>query len=149
MRLARAARPASPLLTPTAFSPAAGDGDSEQSPAVRLVFSPATAESFSYSSDLSSPTGDDADWVAFVPYVPTAEAGYIYLRLDCKGNGGITATVRKDGRPLPDAPQLLCGQYGLALKVLGGQEYLLVLRADGSGGPLRYVAYTLTISLKP
>lgn len=141
--------PGQPTLTPTAFSPAAGDGDSEQNPAVRLVFSPSTAESFSYSSDLSSPTGDDADWVAFVPYVPTAEAGYIYLRLDCKGNGGITASVRKDGRPLPDAPQLLCGQYGLALKVLGGQEYLLVLRADGSGGPLRYVSYTLTLSLKP
>ncbi|PWH12574.1 MAG: hypothetical protein DDG60_12350 [Anaerolineae bacterium] len=141
--------PGQPTLTPTTFSPAAGDGDSEQNPAVRMEFSPAGAELFSYSSDLSSPTGDDTDWVAFVPYVPTSEAGYVYLRLDCQGNGGITATVRKEGRPLPDAPQLLCGQYRLALKVLGGQEYLLVLRADGSGGPLRYVSYTLTISLKP
>lgn len=141
--------PGQATLTPTAFSPAAGDGDSEQNPAVRLEFSPSGAESFSYSSDLSSPTGDDADWVAFVPYIPTSEAGYVYARLDCKGNGGITASLRKQGRPVPDSPQLLCGQYGLALKVLGGQEYLLVLRADGSGGPLRYVSYTLTISLKP
>lgn len=141
--------PGQPTLTPTSFSPAAGDGDSEQNPAVRLEFSPSGAESFSYSSDLSSPNGDDADWVAFVPYLPTSEAGYIYLRLDCNGNGGITASLRKDGRPIPDAPQLVCGQYGLALKVLGGQEYTLVLRADGSGGPLRYVSYTLTISLKP
>lgn len=141
--------PGQPTLTPTSFSPAAGDGDSEQNPAVRLQFSPSGAESFSYSSDLSSPNGDDADWVAFIPYVPTSEAGYVYLRLDCKGNGGITASLRKDGLPLPNAPQLLCGQYGLALKVLGGQEYLLVLRADGSGGPLRYISYTLTISLKP
>ncbi len=141
--------PGQPSLTPTSFSPAAGDGDSEQNPAVRLEFSPLGAETFSYSSDLSSPNGDDADWVVFVPYIPTPEAGYVYLRLDCEGNGGITASLRKDGLPVPEAPQLLCGQYGLALKVLGGQEYLLVLRADGSGGPLRYVAYTLTISLKP
>ncbi len=141
--------PGQPTLTPTSFSPAAGDGDSEQNPAVRLEFSPSGAESFSYSSDLSSPNGDDADWVAFIPYVPTPEAGYVYLRLKCEGNGGITASLRKDGLPLPDSPQLLCGQYGLAVKVLGGQTYTLVLRADGSGGPLRYVAYTLTISLKP
>lgn len=141
--------PGQPTLTPTSFSPAAGDGDSEQSPAVRLEFSPSSAESFSYSSDLSAPTGDDADWVAFIPYIPTSEAGYVYLRLDCQGNGGITTSLRKDGLPLPDSPQLVCGQYGLAVKVLGGQEYLLVLRADGSGGPLRYVSYTLTVSLKP
>ena len=141
--------PGQPTLTPTSFSPAAGDGDSEQNPAVRLEFSPSGAESFSYSSDLSSPNGDDADWVTFIPYVPTPEAGYVYLRLKCEGNGGITASLRKDGLPLPDSPQLLCGQYGLAVKVLGGQTYTLVLRADGSGGPLRYVAYTLTISLKP
>ncbi len=141
--------PGQPTLTATSFSPAAGDGDSEQNPAVRLEFSPSGAESFSYSSDLSSPNGDDADWVAFIPYLPTSEAGYVYLRLDCTGNGGITASLRKDGYPLPEAPQLVCGQYGLAVKVLGGQEYLLVLRADGSGGPLRYVSYILKISLKP
>ncbi len=141
--------PGQPTLTPTSFSPAAGDSDSEQNPAVRLEFSPSGAESFSYSSDLSSPSGDDADWVAFVPYIPTPEAGFVYLRLDCQGNGGITASLRQDGLPLPDSRQLLCGQYGLAVKVLGGQEYILVLRADGSGGPLRYISYTLTISLKP
>lgn len=143
------ALPGQPTLTATAFSPAAADGDSEQNPAVRLEFSPSGAEAFSYSSDLSTPNGDDADWVAFIPYFPTLEAGYVYLRLDCKGNGGITASLRKDGLPLPNAPQLLCGQYGLAVKVLGGQTYTLVLRADGSGGPLRYVSYTVTISLKP
>lgn len=141
--------PGQPTLTPTSFSPAAGDGDSEQNPAVRLEFSPSGAESYSYSSDLSSPNGDDADWVAFVPYIPTSEAGYIYLRLKCEGNGGITASLRKDGLPLPNSPQLLCGQYGLAARVLGGQTYTLVLRADGSGGPLRYASYTLTLSLKP
>jgi uncharacterized protein YraI len=141
--------PGQPTLTPTSFSPAGADADSEQNPAARLEFSPSGAESFSYSSDLSSPNGDDADWVAFIPYVPTSEAGFVYMRLKCDGNGGITATLRKDGLPVDAAPQLVCGNYGLAMKVLGGQEYLLVLRADGSGGPLRYISYTLTISLKP
>jgi uncharacterized protein YraI len=141
--------PGQPTLTPTSFSPAAADGDSEEKPAVRLEFSPSGAQAFTYSSELSAPSGDDADWVAFVPYIPTKEAGYVYMELDCTGNGGITATLEKDGIPVPEVPKLVCGNYGLAMKVLGGQEYMLVLRADGSGGPLRYANYTLTISTKP
>lgn len=144
-----AANPGQPTLTATTFAPAAGDGDSEEQPAVNLEFSPTGAQALTYSSDLSSPNGDEVDWVAFIPYVPTSEAGFVYMRLDCTGNGGITATLEKDSRPVPEAPQLVCGNYGLALKVLGGQPYMLVLRADGSGGPLRYVSYTLKISTTP
>jgi hypothetical protein len=71
------------------------------------------------------------------------------MRLSCTGNGGVTATLEKDGLPVSEVPQLVCGNYDLAMKVLGGQTYLLVLRADGSGGPLRYISYTLTISTNP
>lgn len=141
--------PGQPTATPTTFGPAGGDGDSEENPAVRLAFSPDGSKAFTYSSDLSSPTGDDADWVAFTPYMPTSEAGFVYAELDCAGNGGVTATLEKDGLPVPGVPQLVCGNYDLAFKVLGGQEYTLVLRADGSGGPLRFVSYTLTISAVP
>jgi len=74
---------------------------------------------------------------------------YLYVRLDCAGNGGVTATLEKDGQPVADARQLVCGNYGLAMKVLGSLEYMLVLRADGSGGPLRFVKYTLTIKVTP
>lgn len=144
-----AANPGQPTLTPTGFAPAALDGDSEQKPGASLEFSPAGAQALSYSSELSAPNGDDVDWVAFIPYVPTSEAGYVYVRLDCKGNGGVTAVLEKDSLPVPGAPQLLCGNYGMAFKVLGGQPYMFVLRADGSGGPLRYVSYTLTISTNP
>jgi uncharacterized protein YraI len=143
------ANPGQPTLTPTSFSPAATDGDSEQNPAVRLEFSPSGAGALSYSSELSAPNGDDADWVAFIPYIPTSEAGYVYMRLTCAGNGGITATLEKDGQPVPEVPQLVCGNYDLAMKVLGGQTYMLVLRADGSGGPLRFISYILTISTNP
>jgi uncharacterized protein YraI len=146
---AAGANPGQPTLTVTSFAPANGDGDSEQKPAVNLESSPTGAQKLTYSSDLSAPNGDDADWVAFIPYVPTSEAGFVYLRLDCTGNGGVTATLEKDSHPVEGAPQLVCGNYGLAMKVLGGQPYMLVLRADGSGGPLRYVSYTVTISTIP
>jgi uncharacterized protein YraI len=143
------ANPGQPSLTPTGFAPAALDGDSEQKPVARLEFSPSGAQALSYSSDLSSPNGDDVDWVSFIPYVPTSEAGYVYVRLDCSGNGGITASIEKDSLPIPGAPELHCGNYGMAYKVLGAQPYMFILRADGSGGPLRYVSYTLTISSNP
>jgi len=138
-----------PSPTPTTYPDAAEDKDSADAPAVRQIFSPDAASVLTYSSDLSAPTGDAADWVAFTPYGPSNQSTYLYLRLDCIGNGGVTASLLKDGHPVPDSPQLLCGNYDLAMKVLAGQEYMLVLRADGSGGPLRYVKYTLTIKVTP
>ncbi len=140
-----APNPGEVTVTPTAFSQAGADGDSESNPGVRLVFSPDGARTLTFASDLSAPTGDNADWVAFTPYLPSPEAGYIYARLDCSGNGGITAHLEKDGIPVPETTTLVCGMYDVALKVLGGQEYFIVLNADGSGGPLRYASYTLTL----
>ena len=139
------ANPGQQTLTPTAFSPAAADGDSQQSPAVSLNFSPDGAREFTFISDLSSPSGDDSDWVAISPYEPTNQSTFLYFRLDCSGNGGITATLEKDGLPVLEVKPVLCGNYDVAIKVLGGAKYFLVLRADGSGGPLRYVHYTLNI----
>jgi uncharacterized protein YgiM (DUF1202 family) len=139
------ANPGQPTLTATALSAAALDGDSAENPAVRQVFSPEGARELSFSSDLSSPSGDTTDWVAFTPYESTHQSTFVYLRLDCSGNGGITATLTKDGLPVPEIKPLVCGNYDFAMKVLGGQEYLLVLNADGSGGVLRYTHYTLSI----
>ncbi len=141
--------PGQPTLTPTPLAEAAPDGDSEEAPAVHQIFSPDAASVLTYSSELSAPTGDGADWVDFTPYGPANQSTYLYMRLDCTGNGGVTATLEKDGKPVADSPQLVCGIYGLAMKVLGSQEYMLVLRADPSGGPLRYVKYTLTIKVTP
>jgi len=136
-----------PTLTPTAFSPAAEDGDSEEVPAARMIFSPAGARLFTYSSDLSAPNGDAADWIAFTPYGPPNQSSYLYLELDCAGNGGITATLEQEGIPVPDVQPLVCGMYDLGIKVIGGKEYILILRADGSGSELRYVNYTLTLKV--
>jgi hypothetical protein len=139
------AHPGQPTPTPTSSSPAASDNDSQEAPAVRQTFSPDGASVLTYSSELSSPTGDDVDWVAFTAYGPPNQSTYVYMRLDCTGNGGVTATLEKDGTLVKDSRQLACGNYDFAMKVLGGQEYMLVLRAGSSGGPLRYVKYTLTI----
>jgi len=141
------ADPGQPTLTQTPLAPAVPDIDSTDAPAVRQTFSPDGASSLTYSSELSSPTGDDTDWVAFTPYEPANQATYVYMRMDCVGNGGVTATLEQGGKPVTDSIQLVCGNYDLAMRVLGGQEYMLVLRADGSGGPLRFVKYTLTIKV--
>lgn len=143
------ANPGQPTPTATPYAAAAEDNDSETSPAVQQVFAPDGAGQLIYSSDLSAPTGDAADFVAFTPYGPSNQSTYVYMRLDCVGNGGVTASLELGGKPVQDSRQLVCGNYDFAMKVLGGQEYLLVLRADGSGGPLRYVKYTLTISATP
>jgi uncharacterized protein YgiM (DUF1202 family) len=140
--------PGQPTVTATAFSAAAADGDSEQNPAVRLKFSPDGAGELTFSSTLSSPSGDTADWVAFTPYEPTNQSTYVYFKLECSGNGGITAILEKNGIPVPEVKSLVCGNYDFAVQVLGGQEYMLVLSADGSGGGLRFVSYNLYIKSK-
>jgi len=141
-----AANPGQIPLTATAYAPATADGDSAQNPAVRLKFSPDDAREFTFTSDLSSPDGDTRDWVAFTPYEPTNQSTFVYFKLECSGNGGITAILQKDGVPVPDVKPLVCGNYDLAMKVLGGKEYVLVLSADGSGSLLRYARYNLYVS---
>ncbi len=137
-----------PTPSPTPYAPAPDDKDSQDNPAVKLTFSPSGGRLFSYASDLSSPQGDAEDWVAFTPYGPTADQPtYVYLTLKCSGNGGITATLLQDGQPVPDVQPLLCGQYDLGVKVLGGKNYTLALKADSSGSGLRYVSYVLTLKV--
>ena len=80
----------------------------------------------------------------FVSLVQIGEHSFLQ-----RANGGVTATLEKGGQIVPDSKQMVCGNYNLVMKVLGGQEYMLVLRADGSGGPLRFVDYTLTIKVTP
>jgi len=142
---APAASPGQAVGSATPISPAFVDGDSLQKPAAKLVFTPGGAREYAYSSDLSSPNGDTSDWVAFTAYEPTNQSTFLFFKLVCTGNGGITAILTKDGIPVPESRPLVCGNYDFAMKVLGGQEYILVLNADGTGGPLRYTWYDLTV----
>ena len=136
--------PGQPSPTPTGYSPAALDNDSATQPGARQTLSSDGIGTLIYSSELSSPTGDDTDWVAFTLDGPSNQSFYLYFRLDCTGNNAIIVTLEKDGKPVADAKSLQCGNYDLGMQVLGGQEYMLVLRAD-TAGTLRYVSYKLTI----
>lgn len=136
--------PNQPTPTPTGFSPAVLDNDSPTQPGVRQTLSTDGNGTLIYSSELSSPTGDDTDWVAFTLDGPSNQSSFLYFRLDCVGNDSIIVTLEKDGQPVPDVKPLQCGNYDLGMKVLGGQEYTLVLRAD-TAGTLRFVSYKLTI----
>ncbi len=139
-----------PSPTATIISPAAVDGDSREAPAASVTFSPDQISAFVYSSDLSSPNGDSEDWVAFTPYSPVpGQATYVYMRLDCSGNGNITVELRTDGAPVPDFQGLVCFQYDVAVRVLGGKTYQLGLHADGTATDLRYVRYTIKIETTP
>lgn len=136
--------PGQPTPTPTGYSPAALDNDSATQPGARQTLSSDGTGALIYSSELSSPDGDDTDWVAFTLDGPANQSSYLYFRLDCVGNDSIIVTLQKDGKPVADAKPLQCGNYGLAMKVLDGQEYMLVLHADTSA-TLRFVSYKLTI----
>lgn len=137
--------PGQSTLTPSPYPAAAIDNDSETEPGVRQTLSPNGAGTLIYTSELSSPDGDDVDWVAFTLEGSANQSYYLYLRLDCSGNGAVTATLEKAGAPVADTRPVLCGNYDLAIKVIGGQEYMLVLRADGAGNALRFTKYTLAI----
>ncbi len=139
-----------PSPTATIVSAAAPDQDSREKPAASVAFSPDGTRVFTYTSDVSSPTGDGDDWISFVPYSPNpGQATYVYISLKCTGNGNITPELRMDGALVADFQGFACGNYDVAVRVLGGKTYTLGLKADGSAVDLRYVRYDLTIQMAP
>jgi uncharacterized protein YraI len=139
-----------PTTAPGGYQPAVEDLDSAENPAVRLSFSPSGTRKIIYASDVSAPTGDNADWIEFTVTTPQSnQAAFIYFELDCTGNGSITAELRQNGLLVSEFPGLICGQYDVAFKALGGTPYLLQLKADGSAADVRYVTYYLYISTTP
>lgn len=139
-----------PTPPPQTYSAAPEDLDSAESPALRLTFSSSGPRLFSYSSDLSAPFGDAADWIEFtLQTVQEGQAAVLYFALDCAGNGGAHTEMRQDGLLAQDFPGLLCGQYDVVVRVLGGRPILLKLSADGAASDIRYINYTLTISTQP
>jgi uncharacterized protein YraI len=138
--------------TPTATLVAASeDDDSMGSPAASVTFAPSASRSISYSSDVSSPTGDPEDWIEFTPASkPSGQATTINASLSCEGNGSLTVELWRDGKPVSNWGGLTCGQYDRPLHLTSGQAYLIRLRAKASSGSeLLYVTYTLTIGTPP
>ncbi|PKN93127.1 MAG: hypothetical protein CVU44_11920 [Chloroflexi bacterium HGW-Chloroflexi-6] len=139
-----------PTTAPGGYQPAVEDLDTAENPAVRLSFSPSGTRRIIYASDVSAPTGDNADWIEFTLVTPQSnQAAFIYFELDCTGNGSITAELRQNGLLVSEFPGLICGQYDVAFKALGGTPYVLQLKADGSATDVRYVTYYFYISTTP
>lgn len=136
--------------TPTPnLEPAYQDADTAGKPGASLVFSPLGIQSFSYSSDLSSPQGDSEDWIAFQPY--SSRPGRLVAlsaSLSCTGNGSILVEIWQDGKTLSNWGELSCGKSSGILNLTGDSQYLLHLSIGTETG-FRYVLYTLSVQNNP
>jgi uncharacterized protein YraI len=124
-------------------TPAPVDGDSPEAPAVTATFSPLGSAELIYSSDISAPEGDSADWVGFTPYYDM-----VRLRLDCEGSGMVATQLLRASTPVANWGKLECGDTLIA-HVKAGAEYVLKIEAIAKGNTLRYVKFTLTIDANP
>ena len=139
------ALPIQPTITPTLLA-APQDGDSAQSPAVTIAFGPSDAQSFNYSSDVSSPDGDADDWVQFSVNAKTGEASTVSVVLDCSGNVPLAVELWQNGRSLQGWNQVACGQRGqLILSLFGGPPYSLRFLPGQGTNALNYVRYTVIV----
>ena len=135
--------------TPSAtLEAAAPDGDSPQTPALTVSFSPQSSRLFAYTSEISYPDGDREDWIQFTPYSPQAgQTAPMLASLTCIGNGTVVVELWQDGTPLDNWGTLACGSSQGPLNLAGDSTYLFHLSAaEGSGG-LQFVQYTLTIQI--
>ena len=131
-----------PTITPTLVA-AAQDGDTAESPAVDISFSPTGARSLMYSSDVSSPEGDSEDWIQFTPYGSSVSAS-----LTCTGNGSLVVELWQNGAPSQNWDGLDCGEQGKILSVRAKEHYLIRVSAAASDN-LAYVHFTLAIETIP
>jgi len=141
--------PSGPFLSPTpTVGPAYADDDSSVSPAIRVTFSATGTHQFVYSSQVSAPQGDAADWVEFTPYTASGTNARLNMSLACTGNGALTVELWQGGAPLSGWGALACGETGKSVLLPAGRVYQMHL-APASGDGLRLVAYTLTVQNNP
>lgn len=134
-----------PTLAPTLIA-APADGDSSQSPAVSVRFSPSTAQSFNYTSDVSAPEGDEEDWVQFTTYGRVGEATMVSVMIDCTGNSTLNVELWQNGVQLQAWEEVTCDQRSrLLLSLFAGSPYNLRLLAGSRNSGLNYVRYTLIV----
>lgn len=131
------------LPTPT-IGPAPADGDSSANPAVRVTFSASGTHQFSYTSQVSAPLGDPADWLEFTPYAVNSLDARLVFSLACTGNGTLTVDISQAGTPLQGWGNLVCGDQDKVILLPAGQAVTLQL-APAPGQSLRLVDYVITV----
>lgn len=120
--------------TPTLI-PAPIDNDSAQAPAKNISLSATGSRSFQYSSDVSSPNGDNEDWIQFIPFT-----GAIRLVLDCVGNGTLALEVFENNNTVQN---MICGEIAV-VKTTPGRQYNIHLKSNASN-ELQYTLYRLWV----
>ena len=131
--------PATPSPT---IIPAYEDGDSADNPIARVTFEPLGTQALIYSGDLSFPTGDLEDWIAFKSYDQL-----VFVSLECKGSAAIGIQLLENSLPLNT--YINCGAQMEELAVNADSEYLVHLQAVSSAATLQYSSYIFTIKTRP
>jgi len=129
------------------FFPAPDDGDSQDDPAILVTFSTNDSRAFSYSSDLSSPEGDEEDWVAFHP-MSEEDRVKLLIDLTCEGNGSLYVELWQGGIKLDKWGSLSCGDTDYALSMFRDETYQFRLFAKRAS-ELAYISYTLEVRAAP
>jgi len=124
--------------TPT-LVPAPVDGDSAQAPAVNVILSASGSRSFQYSGDVSSPNGDNEDWIQFAPFTQTT-----LLSLVCFGDGTPTLEVLQNSISVQN---LTCGEKAV-VNTTPGSIYLVRIESISTGA-LQYTRYILQVVAIP
>ena len=139
---------ASQPVASATVGPAFADADSAAAPAVRVTFSVNGTRQFTYSSQVSAPQGDPADWVEFTPFAINASDASLVFSLTCSGNGSLTITMEQAGAPLTGRGMLACGDQNKLISLPAGQPVELQL-APAPGQGLQLVNYILIVQNMP
>ncbi len=124
------------------------DGDSQTSPAIKVAFSAAGSDQFTYSSQVSAPQGDTGDWVQFTPYSFAGVNARLIFSLDCRGNGNLTVELWQQGSRVDGWGTLVCGDTGKTVQLEAGVSYLLHL-SPAPADSLQWIEYGLRVINKP
>jgi uncharacterized protein YraI len=141
-----------PASTPIPATPTVGpaypDHDSAASPAVRVTFSASGTHQFTYSSQVSAPQGDPADWIEFTPYAINSDNARLVFSLACSGSATLTVEIQQGGSSLEGWGTLACGEVDKLISLPAGKTYQVqITPAPGQG--LRLVDYVLTVRNNP
>jgi N-acetylmuramoyl-L-alanine amidase len=132
---------APPTPTPT-LVPAWDDQDSLTNPIASVVFESTGTQTLIYSGDISSPQGDQQDWIAFRPYDRS-----VFLSVECGGSGTVEIELLENSSQLP--AYIKCNAPPEEVIVKPDMTYLVHLRATAPTDALQYSNYTLTIKSRP
>jgi len=127
-----------PLPPTQTLIPAPMDNDSAQSPAINITLSVTGSRSFQYSSDVSSPEGDPADWAQFTPFSKT-----VRLSLSCDGDNSAAIEIREGGKVMQNWGSLQCDESAV-LSTVPGTAYVIGVESPSSDS-LIYTRFTLQV----